>query len=75
MPQILTDDTANKIQILVNELLAITHWDGAFWRCQSPHNYEIVAYVSRQKRRAEIIRELLRFSREPTGKRKESNIS
>jgi len=48
--------------VLLNELRAIAYWDGQYERQHNPPWHEIIAYISRQKRRGEIIRQLLRFS-------------
>jgi hypothetical protein len=47
---------------LASELRAISHWDREYRRNQRPDWYETVAFVSRQKRRNEIIRDLLSAS-------------
>jgi|HubBroStandDraft_1064217.scaffolds.fasta_scaffold400329_2 transcription initiation factor IIE alpha subunit len=57
------DETLEQVEKLVNELQAISHWDAEYQRDRSPEWYETVAYVSRQKRRREIMRQLLRTSR------------
>jgi hypothetical protein len=63
MRQIPGDETIEKVDKLVSELRAISHWDSEYWRHRCPEWYETVAYVSRQKRRSEIMRQLLRASR------------
>jgi hypothetical protein len=63
MRQILSEETIGKVEKLVSELRAISHWDTEYWRHRCPEWYETVAFVSRQKRRSEIIRELLSASR------------
>ena len=63
MRQILSDQTIEKVEVLVSELRAINHWDTEYWRYRCPKWYETVAFVSRQKRRREIIRQLLHVSR------------
>jgi hypothetical protein len=60
---ILSDETIGKVEKLACELRAISHWDSEYWRHDCPEWYETVAFVSRQKRRSEIIRQLLRVSR------------
>jgi DNA-binding GntR family transcriptional regulator len=63
MAQILSDKTIEKVEKLVSELRAITHRDTEYWRNRCPKWHETVAFVSGQKRRSEIIRQLLRVSR------------
>jgi|GEM_PF-5227947 len=59
MRQILNEETIQKLETLAGELRAISHWDTAYWRSRRPEWYEIIAFVSRQKRRGEIIVQLL----------------
>jgi hypothetical protein len=60
MRQILRDETIEKVDKLVSELRAINYWDTEYWRHRCPEWYETVAFLSRQKRRSENIRQLLR---------------
>jgi hypothetical protein len=59
MRQILNEETIQKLESLAGELRAISHWDTAYWRRRRPEWYETIAFVSRQKRRGEIILQLL----------------
>ena len=47
--------------VLLNELRAIHLWDDNYWRCRRPELYEKFAFLTRQKRRCEIIRQLASF--------------
>ena len=47
--------------VLLNELRAIHLWDDNYWRCRRPELYEKLAFLTRQKRRCEIIRQLASF--------------
>lgn len=62
MKKILTNGTLGKVDKLVSELRAISHWDADYQRHRCPEWHETVAYVFRQKRRGAIIRQRLRFS-------------
>lgn len=62
MRQILSDETIGELEKLVSELEAIRHWDTKYRRSRSPERYQTMAFVSRQERRSEIIRQLLRLS-------------
>jgi hypothetical protein len=53
------DITSEQADSLVNELLAIEHWDAYYIRHSTPEWYETVAYISRQRRRNNIVRQLL----------------
>jgi hypothetical protein len=55
--------TIEQVERLVSELRAISHWDTEYLKHRCPEWYETVAFVSRQKRRSEIVRLLLRVSR------------
>ena len=57
---VLRDGTIEEVEKLASELRAIDHWDTAYWRNRRPERYETLALVARQKRRSEIIRDLLR---------------
>jgi hypothetical protein len=59
MRQIRNEETIQKLETLAGELRAISHWDTAYWRSRRPEWYETIAFVSRQKRRGEIILQLL----------------
>jgi hypothetical protein len=59
MRQILTAETIEKVEKLACELLAINHWDTVYRRQRRPERYQRVAFVSRQKRRGEIIAQML----------------
>ena len=59
MRQILNEETIQNLETLAGELRAISHWDTAYWRSRRPECYETIAFVSRQKRRGEIIVQLL----------------
>ncbi len=61
MRRIVSEGTIEQLEKLVNELRAISHWDAEYERHRCPKWYETVAYVSRQKRRSEIIRQLYRI--------------
>ncbi len=64
MQQKLTAEKTEKVDKLVAELRAICHWDSQYWQHLCPRRYERIAHVSRQKRRAEILHELVGLSRE-----------
>ena len=49
-----------EVEKLASELRAIDHWDTAYWRNRRPERYETLAFVARQKRRSEIMCDLLR---------------
>jgi hypothetical protein len=50
-----TPEAIENIEKLVSELRAISHWDSEYLQRDCPERYETVAYVSRQKRRREIL--------------------
>jgi hypothetical protein len=54
-----SDEAIGEVEKLVSELRAIRHWDTEYWRQLRPEWHETVAFVARQKRRSEIIRDLL----------------
>lgn len=56
------DQITSRAERLVNELEAIALWDAAYRRNLCPLAYEHMAFVSRQKRHAEITSELRRMS-------------
>ena len=62
----LGDGTFERVERLVSELRAISHWDDEYWRHSRREWYETVAFATRQERRSEIIRQLLRLSRQGT---------
>jgi hypothetical protein len=55
----LGSDALNQVDRLVAELRAVEHWDADYWRKGDPEVYEIVAFVTRQKRRTEILSQLV----------------
>lgn len=55
---VLTSETMEQVEKLTSELRAIIHWDAEYWRRACPEWYETVAFMSRQRRRIEIIRDL-----------------
>lgn len=63
MRGIVSDGTIEQLGKLVSELRAISLWDAKYQRRRCPDWYETVAYVSRQKRRAEILDQLVALSR------------
>jgi hypothetical protein len=62
MSQIQDDQTTGRAEQLLSELKAIELWDAIYKRSVFPFWYDHIAFVSRQKRRAEITRELQRMS-------------
>jgi DNA-binding GntR family transcriptional regulator len=58
---VLSDGAIEQVETLVSELRAIRAWDAQYWRNQSREWYETIAFVSRQRRRDEIIRRLLQI--------------
>jgi hypothetical protein len=56
----LGEGTIKPVERLLSELRAIERWDTEYWRKPRPEWHEKGAFVSRQKRRCEIIRHLLR---------------
>lgn len=59
MRKALSDETIKPVEPLLSELRAIERWDTEYWRKPRPEWHEKGAFVSRQKRRGEIIRQLL----------------
>ena len=53
-------ETIKLVGNLSSELRASERWDAEYWREPHPEWYEKGAFVTRQKRRREIIRHLLR---------------
>lgn len=53
------NDGWSRVERLVEELRAIDYWDANYW--QSPHTeaYEMLAFVARRKRHAEILSRLI----------------
>jgi hypothetical protein len=45
------------IESLLAELKAIELWDAAYWRNRDPEIYETIAFVTRTRRRKEIIQQ------------------
>ena len=68
----LSDGAFEQIEKLVSELRAITYWDIEYQQHRCHEEYEHLAFVSRQRRRSEIIRQLLRISRWGTRKEAET---
>lgn len=62
MSRIQDDQTTGRAEQLESELKAIELWDAIHKRNLFPFWYDHVAFVSRQKRRAEITSELQRMS-------------
>ena len=62
MTRIQDDQTTGRAQELVTELKAIELWDAVYKRNPFPLRYDDIAFVSRQKRRAEITSELQRMN-------------
>ena len=52
-------ETIEKVEKLASELRAINHWDAEYRRHRRRECYEKVAFVSRQKRRSEVITQML----------------
>jgi hypothetical protein len=61
MRRIVSDGALERLEELVSELRAISYWDAEYKRHRCPEWYETVAYVSRQKRRSDIIRQLYKI--------------
>ena len=55
----LGDEAIEPVEQLLSELRAIERWDTEYWRKPRPEWHDKGAFVSRQKRRREIIRHLL----------------
>jgi len=55
------DMMSDHLDALVNELRAIDYWDDRYERDGQPEWGERVAYISRQRRREEIVRKILRL--------------
>lgn len=53
------NDGLNRVERLVGELRAIERWDADYWRNKLPIADEVLAFVARRKRRAEILSQLL----------------
>jgi hypothetical protein len=62
MGQIPKYEIIGEVEDLLSELRAIRYWDTEFCRRSSPDWSDSAAFVSRQKRRREIIRKLLTVS-------------
>lgn len=58
-----TDEALEQVEKLVGELRAISHWDAEYRRHRRPKWYETIAYISRQRRRSEILDHLVALSR------------
>jgi hypothetical protein len=61
--QSVRDETIATAENLACELRAIDYWDIVYWRKRRRENCETAAYQSRQRRRAEILRELTKLSK------------
>ena len=57
------DLTSEQVEVLLNELRAIDHWDAKYEIHRRPKWDDTVAYISRQRRRGEILRQLLSLAR------------
>jgi hypothetical protein len=57
--------TNEQREALLNELRAIDHWDAKYEIHRRPKWDDTVAYVSRQRRRGEILRQLIASSEKP----------
>ena len=55
---VLSDGTIKQVEKLVSELGAISHWDTEYRKRHIPERYETVAFLSRQKRRTQIMLQL-----------------
>jgi hypothetical protein len=53
------NDALHLIERFVLELRAIERWDAGQWGTGPPEAYEMLAFVARRKRRAEILAQLL----------------
>ena len=62
MSRIPDDQTTGRAEELVTELEAIELWDAVYKLNPSPYSCDHIAFVSRQKRRAEITSELQRIN-------------
>jgi hypothetical protein len=54
-----TNKTNELVETLACELRAIDHWDKEYWKKEQRGSYDASAYLSRQKRRTEITRQIL----------------
>ena len=63
MPENVKNETIGIAEMLATELRAIDYWDIVYWRKRGRENYETSAYQSRQRRRAEILRQLTKLSK------------
>ena len=57
------DLTSDQVEVLLDELRAIDHWDAKYETHRRPKWGDTVAYISRQRRRGEILRQLLPLAR------------
>lgn len=57
--RLLRKDVIGKIEPLAAEPEAIEWWDASYWRSNRPEVYETLALAARQKRRSEILDQLL----------------
>jgi hypothetical protein len=53
------DNGWGRIERLVEELRAIDYWDADYWRNHHPEAYEMLAFVARRKRHAELLSRLI----------------
>ncbi len=59
MGLVLESDLLSQAGRLLTELKAIEHWNNAYWRNRDPDLYETTAFVTRKRRRSEIIQQML----------------
>jgi hypothetical protein len=52
------NDGWSRVERLLGELRAIEYWDTDYWRGPHPEVYEMLAFVARRKRHAEILSRL-----------------
>jgi hypothetical protein len=55
------NNVLDRVERLVTELRAIEHWDVGHWRKNCPEVHEILAFTARQRRREEILSQLVRL--------------
>ena len=54
-----TKEPKDRLDAFANELRAIEYWDNAYWKKGHRDHYERTAYLTRQDRRREIIRQVV----------------
>jgi hypothetical protein len=59
MRSVLDNDGWDRVERFVEELRAIEHWNSDYWRNSDPKPYEMLAFLGREKRRDEILSQLL----------------